>query len=92
MRETQIVGWIAAILGILGEGLLVWFLESLPTWAQWLVYGPFCVIMVVGLGLLVVQARRDRARRAAAPSGARRERPTRRSRRPPPPPPRSAGA
>lgn len=64
--SAQITPWVAMIIATVAEGILVWSLDQLPTWAQWLVYGPVGLALLLGLGLLVRDAIRARRRRRAA--------------------------
>ena len=62
-RYKQILGWLAAIIGLAGEAVLVWLLEQLPLWAQILVCGPPGLAILAGFYLIGRDAVRSRRRR-----------------------------
>lgn len=73
MREDRLVSGLAVILGLAGEGLLLWFLDSLPLWAQLCLYVPVGAALLFGVFLLVRDGlRARRRRRPTAPTSDRR--------------------
>jgi hypothetical protein len=98
-RYDQIMGWLAAIIGLAGEGLLIWLIDQLPLWAQVVVYGVPGLAILVGFFLIgrdAVRARRRRRLKDRSPAPAPRSpapaprspAPAPRSPPPYPPPPR----
>jgi hypothetical protein len=51
------------------EALLLWLVGRLPTWAQVLVYGVPIALLVVGLTLAWIEARKRRRLRGPRPGG-----------------------
>lgn len=62
-RYGQIMGWLAAIIGLAGEGVLIWLIDQLPLWAQLLVYVPPGLAILFGFYLLGRDAIRRHRRR-----------------------------
>jgi hypothetical protein len=62
-RYAQIMGWLAAIIGLAGEGALIWMIDQLPLWAQLVVYVPPGLAILVGFYLIGRDAVRNRRRR-----------------------------
>lgn len=60
------MGWLAAIIGLAGEGVLIWMIDRLPLWAQILVYAPGALGIVAGFFLLGRDVVRRRRRRRVA--------------------------
>lgn len=76
-RYGQIMGWLAALIGLAGEAALIWLFEQLPLWAQVLVCVPPGLIAILGTFFIVSDKLRARRRKrlaaAARVSPARRE-------------------
>jgi hypothetical protein len=62
-RYKQIMGWLAVIIGLAGEGVLIWLIDQLPLWAQLLVYVPGGLAILAGFFLIGRDAVRNRRRR-----------------------------
>ncbi len=62
-RYAQIMSWLAAIIGLAGEALLIWLIDQLPLWAQIVVYGVPGVAILAGFYLIGRDAVRSRRRR-----------------------------
>lgn len=62
-RYAQIMGWLAAIIGLAAEGVLLWLIDRLPLWAQILVYAPGGLGILAGVFLIGRDAARRRRRR-----------------------------
>lgn len=71
------MSWAAALIGLAGEGVLIWLFDQLPLWAQLLVCVPPGVLFVAGFFFIVSDKLRARRRKrlaaAARVSPARRE-------------------
>lgn len=97
-RYRQIMGWLAAIIGLAGEAVLVWMLEQLPLWAQVVVFGVPGLLVLVGFFLIgrdAVRARRRKRLKDRSPVPAPQSRalaPRSRPAYPPPPPPPRGGS